>query len=293
MKNYKIVYKGKEYALEEIKKEQKLFQQGLEVPEFLKLDTMFDMFCVDPGYKIAKSIFDDLYIQVTSARFALIMGHQKLHDSNYISWQSGELGQLWLRSQYLRNSIIWYNSSYDLLWQSLWFGFALYRKILFKKPRRFIHDIDSKNTFQEVLKECKFNNLKTALDSVEKGEGAENAKKLMSKITDFHESDLQKKVREWANILKHHGNLKISELYNPPKSILKCGAFSSTYTAPLVIGIDEISDNLKEYHISLCNLIKFIHSFFDFEAMIGKQETGKMDISLIIEEEFYKKIIIK
>lgn len=288
----KILYQGKEHRLEELRAEQKMFEKSLEVPEYLQTDQAYDFVCNDPGYKLALGFLNDLYFQITSARFALLMGHKKIHDSNYVSWESGALGQLWLRSQYLRNSIIWYNSSYDLLWQAVWFGYSLFRKINFGKPTRKIQNINSKETFNKLLSSCNYSKVYSALELVEESEGMESAQMLLKEIESFNVSEQQTKIREWANSLKHRGSFKIKELYNP-KSGLSIGTFDSNYTEPLLIEIDDIPDTLKEYHISFCNLVRFTFDFFDFQKMIPDEVDGKIPMAEIINEEVYKRIIIK
>lgn len=288
----KIIYQGKEYQLEDLRREQKQFEQSLEVPEYLKTEQVYDFVCFDPGYKLALGFFNDIYFQIASARFALIMGHKKLHDSNYVSWESGAIGQLWLRTEYLRNSIIWYNSSYDLLWQSVWFGFSLFRKIKLGKPPKQIHDVDSEENFQKLLRSCTYDKLFSALSSVEENEGSDNAKELIKRIQKFNGSEPQKEVREWANSLKHRGSFKVKELYNPSGG-LTIGTFNSDYTVPFIVGIDDISDILRKYHVSLCQLIKFTFDFFNFKDMIPEEIEGKIPMDIVVKEENYKKIVIK
>jgi len=161
----KIIYQNIEYTLQKLKHEQMNFEKSLEVPNYLILDGFIEFFCFDPEYKLAVEFCRDLYNQITSARFALILGHKKLHDSNYINWESDDLGQYWLRFQYLKNSINWYNSSFDILLQVIWFGFALYRIILFKDSLKKNHYINSTETFNILLKKCRWKHI---LDSLKK-----------------------------------------------------------------------------------------------------------------------------
>jgi len=287
-----IIYQGKEYTIEELRREQKLFEKSLEVPEYLQMDQVYDFVCLNPGYKLAIDFLGDLYFQITSARFALIMGHKKLHDSNYVSWDSGALGQIWLRSQYLRNAIVWYNSSYDLLWQAIWFGYSLFRKIGFGKPPQKIQDVNSTETFQKLLRSCTYDKLCFALSAVEISEGSDKAKELLEAIKEFNDYKQQKKVREWANSLKHRGSFKVKELYHP-RSGLTAGDFDSQYTKPLIVGIDEIPEILKDYHIAFCKLIRFTFSFFDFESMIPEKTEGAIYLDREAEEKDYKKIFIR
>lgn len=284
----KIIYQGKEYTIKELKEEQMLFSKSLEGSEYLQDHGDAEWFCDDPGYMLALTFFKDVYSQISSARFSLLMGHKKLHDSNYVNWKSGEIGQYWLRYHYLRNSIIWYNSSFDLLWQVLWFGFYLFRKIELKdnnKKVKFFHDIDSKETYEILLKGCNFNNLKKSIILI----NSVDSNELLDKLTAFHSSAEQKTVRIWANKLKHHGSFHIKELYFPGIG-LKTKTFDSEFIMPLVVGIDEIPEVLKQYHISFRELSRYIYDFCQFEKMIPEKEEDRIPFIKDVKE--YKRIIV-
>ena len=89
----KFIYQNNEYSLDELEKEHKTFKKKLKNPTFLISDRFALDFTLDYGYQIASDFFNDLFIQIMSAKFALIMGHNKIHDRNYVSWKSGARGQ--------------------------------------------------------------------------------------------------------------------------------------------------------------------------------------------------------
>jgi hypothetical protein len=147
----KLIYKGKEYTLAELREEQRLFSENLQLPDYFRKVGLPMLIGFDYGYCLAFEFLDDVYSQAASARYALLLGHKKLHDSNHISWRSGETGQYWLRYEYLKNSIIWYNASYEMLWQALWFGYFLFRNLDFTvKKKKGV--IDSDKTCCRTLK---------------------------------------------------------------------------------------------------------------------------------------------
>ena len=200
----KLIYQKKEYTLSDLEKENNNFTKKLKNPNFLISNRFAINFAFDPEYNIASDFFYNLYNQITRARFALIMGHKKIHDRNYVDWKSGEKGQYWLRSQYLENSIIWYNSSFDILLQTIWFGFSLYRKI--NKLR--INKIDSPETYNKLLLACKYPTVKRALVQI----GTSDSNDLLRVIEVYSKSNDRKKINGWANKLKHDGNFVVREL---------------------------------------------------------------------------------
>lgn len=282
----KFIYQNIEYTIEKLNEEQRNFEKLLDVPSYLQTDGNIDFFCLDPDYKLALDFFQDLYSQITSARFALIMGHKKLHDSNYVNQNSGKIGQYWLRFQYLKNAINWYNSSFDILWQTIWFGFALYKNIEFGRSPRKILQIDSPKAFKILLTRCKLDLIAKSLKEVDTVYSIE----LLKQIEKFNNSKEQKIIRKWANSLKHHGRFRIKELYNPG-SALKVGAFDSRFAQPMIVEIDKITEVLKDYHIAYCELTKYVYEFFNFDSMRPPMENGKIPLRKRDEKE-YKKIII-
>jgi hypothetical protein len=279
-----IIYLNKKYTIKKLEEEQKKFQRALENPEFLIKKGLTDIFCFDPAYKIALDFFENIYNQFTAARFSLIMGHKKLHDSKYINWESGEEGQFWFRFMYLKNSIIWYNSSFELLWQAIWFGYRLYRNTEIDK--KIIHEIDSSKTYENLLLRCTYNRLTSSLRKINE----EQSNCLLNKIQNFHSCKEQKTIRGWANSLKHKGNLFIKELYFSGSG-LKSGVFDSEFIKPKIIEIDLITETLKNYHINFNELLRYVYDFFDFKAMIPEGYNGKNEFRTRKEKE-YKKIII-
>lgn len=284
----KFIYQDKQYSLAELKKEQQAFEKDLEVPNYLRKTVQPKLLGFDSGYCIAYDFLDDVYSQIASARYALLMGHKKLHDSNYISWSSGEIGQYWLRYEYLKNSIIWYSASYEMLWQALWFGYFLFRKLEFKIKNKIVkfHEVDSKETYQQLLTLCTYKNLNRALKSV----STEHSKSLFKQIDDFHITKEQKILRGWVNKLKHRGNIKARELYFSDGIQLEVGMFNSIYTTPEIVAIDEIVNVVKGYHVKFLKLTDYVYNFFNFTSVLQNQ--GNIDLQHLNIRE-YKKIIIE
>lgn len=70
-------------------------------------------------------IFQDLYNLFSSARFALLKAQRILHLKSSVIWKDGQ-EQLWLRTVWLNNAIVFYNSCFDRLMQTIWIGFELF-----------------------------------------------------------------------------------------------------------------------------------------------------------------------
>jgi len=278
----KFIYKDKEYTLNDLEKEHKKFAKSIKNPSFLLSNRFPLTFAFDPGYNIASDFFYDLYKQITSAKFALIMGHKKIHDRNFVNWESGATGQYWLRFQYIKNSIIWYNSSFDILLQTLWFGFSLYKRIKINKKR--INEIDSSETYKDLLTACTYSKVKKVLKQINNPDSTD----LLNEIDNYSKCNEREKINAWSNKLKHHGDFIISELYSPSFG-MKTGKYNSIYSNPEINEIEKLIEILKKHHLKLLKLTKFIFDFFNFD-FFEKEEINIADIPKEIE---YKRIIIE
>ena len=266
--------------------DEKSFNRSLKVISSILIKPEVELFCFDPGYKLAIDLCKDLYNQIVSARFQLIMGYKKLHDPEYFNWKFDDYGQNWLRFQYLKSAINNYNSAFDILCQTLWFGFDLYRVIESNKPKRTIQKIESESELKVLFRKCKWTNLHNAL----KKEGSENGKELLNRLESFRHSQAGKNIRDWAKTIKHHGKFNARELYRA-NSALIYGKFNSQYARPLTLSLDEIAEVLKEYHIQFYTLCKYIVDFFNFDTSITVTSDGELILHSKHPSEF-KKIYI-
>lgn len=278
----KIIYKGKEYSLKDLKIAQKTFNDSLKIPEYIaEYNGTMEYRCFDERYKLVFLFYIEHYEQLISARFALINSYRKIQDSNYINWNSGDYGQYWLRFQYLKNSIIWYNSSFELILQSLWFGFKLYNKINFKnKP---YNTIDSADAYKFFLEKCNIDNVKIGL---EKSINSQDVIISLNKIKDSIEF---KNIKRWSNNLKHKGNFIVKEIYYPAGG-LKTQNFDSIYTTPEIIDIDIATETVKDFHIKLYEFAEEIFKLFNIPKIFEEMEKDK---DLLISFDFEKHLLIK
>lgn len=129
MSNLKIIYNQIEYDLEELIEETRNFSRELKLPDIFlnSVDYLSIQYFFDIGYSISNQKFTDLFYVLQSAKFALINAHTKIHRYGVV-WKGGYRSQMWLRKQYLLNSLLWYNSCEDYILQSIWFAFDFFDK---------------------------------------------------------------------------------------------------------------------------------------------------------------------
>lgn len=280
----KLLYKDKEYTWEEWRDDYNIFNESLELPnEFLDLSYYRGFIAGhDFGYEIAINKILELYNLLASARFALTLSYQKYYDANILSFSNDYRAHLWLRTEYLKNSIIWYNSCEDYVYQILWFAFALHKKNIF-----------SREDYLSLLKKCRYEQIISILKDID----TDNAKELIKMINDYREKDDIKYLREeLANNLKHRANISFKGLYESSGILfedLSNGSEliqSTNFVKPLIVDIDETIDCMKRTHVIIIDYARAIVKFLNIEEVFEKDDKGINNLCLIREKSKYKKI---
>ncbi len=281
-----FIYKGSKYTWEEWHISNKKFEESLELPEDYKVDFGLRHFLpvYDSGYAIASDKFFELYHLIASARNALINAHQKFFDSNIMSWEHSYLPQLWMRFQYLKNAIVWYDSCEDYILQIIWFGFEMYPII-----------IDGAESYKANLKKCNYSSVIKRL-----GEIADNnieAKNLKDTMAKYHNDEEVKNLRNnLANVLKHHGNLQIGGLEDIRLGVIqkkdKNGddIFNSKWIDPDIVDIDETIQLIKSVHEKFIIYGRYVMNSMNFNSVFELDESGNWLVNKIREKTDYKKI---
>lgn len=271
----KIIYREKEYLLEDLQEESNDFSKGLLLPLDFKVKSIVTDVGLqyDKGYAIAGEKFRDLYSVLASARFALINAHTKIHKSG-ITWESGYSGQMWLRSQFLQNSILWYNSCEDYFLQVIWFAFDFYSDL---------------KDYEGEMRKCKFEKIKNKLENYE---DSTKAKLLLNSLLNYREDINVKRIREISNLIKHKQLIKFIGLDNQRTMSINSLDFNSKWIDPKVIDIDIAINELSLVHNSIVNLGIFLFEFTDFDGMFPMNENGRIPWGENKPKKEYKKISI-
>lgn len=256
-----LIYKNKQYSLNEFVDEDIRLSRELSFAGSINgLGAIHNLEVIDLAMSSRLSeeelatcietfrLFQDVYNTFSLARFALLDGYKKLHLHSTITWESGDKAQLWLRTYYLNNAIIWYNSCFDILLQTLWIGKKYYQN-------RLCTFLGLCNDFDTILSKCRLEHI---------------PEKCME---NFSKSDICKYVRDKANKLKHRNGLRYKEFVDPNLCWFKLKDYDSLKTVSSV-DIEEVISNLTEYHKSFIALIE------EVKEIINNEFTEKYNISL-------------
>lgn len=172
--------------------------------------------------------FQDVYNTFALARFSFLEGFRKLHLYSTLRWESGAYGQYWIRTSYLNNAIIWYNSCFDILLQTLWIGKRYYMNIF------QLEDLWLK--YDDVLAKCREYKIPEECFKA------------------FANESCVKFVRLSANKLKHRNGLRYKEFCDPNLIMYAFGDYNSKSTEAST-GIEEVITELTSYHKAFVALI--------------------------------------
>lgn len=200
-------------------------------------------------YKKYESLIDKIF----NARFALLQAYKKLHKSP-LEWKGGYHGQLFVRSQFLFNSILTYQSIVDNLYQIIYFHL---QEFDFKSREDYLNELRkvSKKSVEKILIENDY--LKEQFEII-------NSSTYISKLNKF------------ANNYKHHSNITVKGLKNNSMDglINFNDEFSSNDLKEVEIDIDEYCEELSIINNLLTKCAESIWEKINFEKLLNKTDKG-------------------
>ena len=183
-------------------------------------------------------LFQDVYNTFALARISFLEGFMKLHLYSTLKWESGAYGQYWIRTSYLNNAIMWYNSCFDILLQTLWIGKRYYMNIF------QLEDLWLK--YDDVLAKCRENKIPEEC------------------FKSFANESCVKFVRLSANKLKHRNGLRYKEFCDPNLIMFALGDYNSKSTEAST-GIEEVITELTSYHKAFVALVDEVKEIISTE----------------------------
>ena len=141
--------------------------------------------------------FQYLYDAVCSGRFNLCTACKGSYSPGFLNNNASQDAEEWIQTQFINNAIMWYNATFDILLQSIWFYYKLYLSM--KKPLSLTVDNHDK-----ILRKCDWNHVK------ELGPGRVPSP-LMAIIQELR-AFMFDNISQWANHLKHRGNINYKNI---------------------------------------------------------------------------------
>lgn len=241
-------------------KDKETFYNELQIPDFLADDDCFEIVLkAIKSSRLGEAEYESqrllkwLLHSIKSARYNLF---EALFSDQFFIDESIANDKEWYIGNSLYNSIMWYNTTFDIVLQFIWVHYRFFEKINSAQSFNF-----ENSQAQNIFKKCRY----------------ESIEKLYSRTTFTLFNELKglnnfiTDIREWTNNIKHRGAFRITDIpisegfnlktvkelnpkdpekeqivYNSDKSIIKKSA-------------KDITTLLMEYHK---NLYSFIDTLF-------------------------------
>jgi hypothetical protein len=231
-------------------------EKNIRYPEELNIDInkLNSIIIKDVGYAIALQKILDLYYLICSARINLIRAIDE--EQKNIDMESNDTNVLknWIRTEYLKNSILGYNAVEDYTYQCISFAFDMKGK-----------NIKSKEDFLQKSQDINYKFIKNSL-ILNKGSVQ---KELLKIIKNYRFNEYISELRnKYANPYKHRGNIEFDCLPSPYYSSFvrknKEGKilFDSSWIKPKRENLQEVINLLirvNELSISYCiDILNFL-----------------------------------
>lgn len=191
-----FIYRGKNISFADYVKDRKEFSERLPFyrkyhDELLPIEIHLSISSL--AYYRAAKFLEKAEECLQTARYYLLKSEDILEYDCCVNWTSGYPAIYSIRSMNFSTAIIWYNNCFDYMIQIAFLAFELYKGI-----RRY----DESIPFEEVLKMCTYNALKTLHDNDKSNQGLTNLWNIVEKCR----SSIQI-LNDWANYSKHKGGL--------------------------------------------------------------------------------------
>lgn len=253
-----ILYHNREISIYEFLSNCRRFERELPLLDEInglerkfELTVLFNNYgrCTTDNAVIIESfrIFQDLHFLLATARWALMQAHRILHFRSALIWEDG-WEQLWTRAAWLNNSVVLYDSCFDKLLQIVWIGTKSFGEDTgFPFGQQPLEEVEKKLDvfFQKCWRRNNLNEIPEPYRTL---------------LVNFRASDFAKKIASYSQKLKHRGGVRYSNLF--PYGNVACLGYTDQYNpanTQFSVCIDDIVQEVKEYHIILCGLIHEIY----------------------------------
>ena len=191
-----IVYRGEKMTFDEYVIKQRTISNRLQFftryhNEVLPIE--ISLAIADKEYYQAAKFLEKAETCLQTARYYFYQSTDILEYDCCVNWSAGYQAIYDLRSMNFQTAIIWYNNCFDYIVQVAFLAFGLYKGI-----RRYNDGLP----FEEVLKMCTYNALKTLHDNQPTNVGLTNLWNIIEGCRIARQD-----LNDWANYSKHKGGL--------------------------------------------------------------------------------------
>lgn len=219
---------------------------------------------------------------ISTARYYYYQSANILDYDCRVNWKSGYSGIYALRTMNFETAIVWYNNCFDYIVQIAFLAFGLYKSL--KKYRTDL-------SFEEVLKLCTYNSLKTLHENNPDNDGLSELWNIIENCR-IERQDLN----DWANYSKHKGGLGFVGLkpeFPVQVYIAEPGGSAKRRTSEfdsITLDIDQCKNSVISAHNSLIKCLNELMDFIDLpQGQFSLNKEGKF---VLPDPSNYHKVIL-
>lgn len=258
-----IVYRGKRMTYEEYVDQQRSISAQLKFFTRYREEIMpieIGLAISNKEYYRATKFLEKAENCLQTARYYFYRSTNIMEYDCCINWKSGYQGIYDLRSRNFQTAIIWYNNCFDYIVQIAFLAFGLYKEV-----RRYTDDMN----FEEILKLCTYNTLKTLHENNPANSGLTNLWNIIETCRVARQD-----LNDWANYAKHKGGIGFVGLKPDTPVQIYIGSTTGGYESrisefeSITLDMDTSVNKVISAHEALIRCLNDLTDFIDFPAAL-------------------------
>ena len=258
-----IVYRGKRMTYEEYVDQQRSISAQLNFFTRYREEIMpieIGLAISNKEYYRATKFLEKAENCLQTARYYFYRSTNIMEYDCCINWKSGYQGIYDLRSRNFQTAIIWYNNCFDYIVQIAFLAFGLYKEV-----RRYTDDMN----FEEILKLCTYNTLKTLHENNPANSGLTNLWNIIETCRVARQD-----LNDWANYAKHKGGIGFVGLKPDTPVQIYIGSTTGGYESrisefeSITLDMDTSINKVISAHEALIRCLNDLTDFIDFPAAL-------------------------
>lgn len=282
----KILYRGQKKTFNDYVSEQRRLAERLEFFTRYHDNVMpieISLAISDPEYYQAAKFLEKAETCLQTARYYFLQSADILEYDCCVNWKAGYLAVYGIRAMNFSTAIIWYNNCFDYIVQIAFLAFGLYKGI-----KRYNESLP----FEEVLKLCTYNSLKTLHDNNPDNIGLTDLWNIIEKCRAARQD-----LNEWANYSKHKGGLGFVGLKPDSPFQIFVGTPDGGYESrisefeAIILDMDQSVEKVVASHEALTKCLRELMDFINFPA--AQHSINSEGKFVIPDKSTYRKVSLE
>lgn len=280
-----LIYKEKKITFEEYSNNIKSFSNSLDFFERYQNEIIpleIDLQMSNYNYYKAAKFLEKAEECLQTARYYLLICQDILEYGCNLNWKTSYGAIFQVRTMNFKTAIIWYNNCFDYILQIAFLAFELYKSM----PK-----YNSSLGFEDILRLCTYKSIKDLHTANSSNSNLNTLWNILEKCRNS-----LKDINSWANFAKHKGGIGFIGLKPASPfevSINDAGGNTQHLTSEfesISLDLDDSISVLVKAHKTLYDCLNEIMDFIDFQKAIPQKDEN--DNLVIPDKNSYVKVIL-